>query len=131
MLDGSIGRLTTHSNSLLRYSGGGLGRGFGGVAHLLHNPLPSPPPEYRGREKRRSAACVMCAVVFAAMVTSALAFAQTHDDSARPPRTKEAILAEISANSLPAIDVPAMADAAYAKQITAQRGAAAAEARAP
>src|SRR5206468_3700562 len=44
--------------SLPRYSGGGLGRGFGRVRAILQrhsaaffqNPLPNPPPEYRGRE---------------------------------------------------------------------------------
>src|SRR5262249_9485631 len=36
---------------LPRYSGGGLGRGFAQEIIVRHNPLPSPPPEYRGREK--------------------------------------------------------------------------------
>src|SRR5206468_3700563 len=46
-------------DSLPRYSGGGLGRGFWknaaewrcNIARTLPNPLPSPPPEYLGREK--------------------------------------------------------------------------------
>jgi hypothetical protein len=35
--------------SLPRYFRGTAGRGFGRV--ILLNPLPSPPPDYRGREK--------------------------------------------------------------------------------
>src|SRR6266478_4802493 len=37
---------------LPRYSGGGLGWGFARSTLVLHNPHPSPPPEYRGREKK-------------------------------------------------------------------------------
>src|SRR4051794_14555251 len=106
----------TPLGSLPRYSGGGLGRGFAQVAHLLRNPLPSPPPECRGREKCLPIAVVLWATFVVAMSLNATVSAQT--------RTKEAILAEISANSLPPIDVPAMADATYAKQITTRRDAA-------
>jgi len=37
-----------------RYSGGGLGRGLCRAIIIRANPLPSPPPEYRGRENMRS-----------------------------------------------------------------------------
>src|SRR5580765_5494054 len=112
-----------HTDSLPRYSGGGLGRGFARKAHLQHNPHPSPLPEYRGREKRRAAVFGSCAILFVVLLTGVRLPAQTRKDPGAA-RSKETILAEISANALPAIDVPAMADAAYAKQITARRDAA-------
>jgi hypothetical protein len=46
-------QLTQWSGPLSRYSGGGIGRGL--ARSSSEDPLPNPPPEYRGREKDRRA----------------------------------------------------------------------------
>ena len=85
--------------SLLRYSGGGLGRGpqhsARGTSPLPKSPLPCPPPVYRGRENTGNRQFTWALVIVAQLLGS-FCLAADNDEPLRLPVTRDLWVSAVS-----------------------------------